>query len=91
MIQRRNLLLGTASLALSSLARQPAQAAGFRPNLAGLEHRVTDASAPEVFFIPELSDAAMLRVYRIGSPRAGLESRSISKATANRTEKSIQI
>jgi hypothetical protein len=64
MIQRRNLLLGTASLALSSLACQPAQAAGFRPNLAGLEHRVTNASAPEVFFIPELSDAAMLRVYR---------------------------
>ena len=61
MIQRRNLLLGTASLALSSLACQPAQAAGFRPNLAGLEHRVTNASAPEVFFIPELSDAAMLR------------------------------
>ncbi len=64
MLNRRNILRGTAALALASSAiGRVTQAASFSPNLARLEHRVQDADAPEVFFVPEVSARALSRVY----------------------------
>lgn len=64
MLNRRHLLQGSAALVLgSSAALRAAEAAQFKPNFEKLEHRVTDKSAPEVFFIPALTPDAMTRVY----------------------------
>ena len=64
MLNRRHLLQGSAALVLgSSAALRAVEAAQFKPNFDKLEHRVTDRSAPEVFFIPALTPDAMTRVY----------------------------
>ena len=65
MLCRRTLLSGAAALALSgSPLGRAAQAARWRPNLAKLTHRTDAPSAPEVFFAPEVSASALMRVYR---------------------------
>ena len=64
MLNRRHLLQGSAALVLGgSAALRVAEAAPFKPNFDKLEHRVTDKTAPEVFFIPAVTPDAMTRVY----------------------------
>jgi len=64
MLDRRTLLRAGAALSIAgSPIFQAARAAAFKPDFARLEHRVSDPSAPEVFFVPQISSEALQRVY----------------------------
>lgn len=68
MMNRRELVQAAAALAASAAApatfgQTAAGPAPFKPDLARLAHRVTDAKAPAVYFVPEVSAEAVMKVW----------------------------
>ena len=65
-MKRRSFLQSSALLAGTTLLPAISTAAPEKSLLSSvaLTHRVTDSKAPEVFFVPEVSGQALIRVYQ---------------------------
>ena len=76
---KRREFLKTSAMTLGALATPGATLAADNVLTSRLTHRVSDATAPEVFFIPQVNSEALIRVY--GALKQALKGRVGIKMT----------